>query len=265
MALAARLGRANAADLAPGSLYHGRMGGTPSGSDGSVYAASLAYVAELLSTLGVDSAEAFRTAGLDDPAALRPPQRIPVSEAVGLMRTIDETVGRPALHLELGMQVPVMAHSTMGNAIISSSDVGSALGLACRYLNLLVPAVQLVAEPHETGRRYLLHLDPVWWEAEHMVTEGLLGAIVGNLLQMLGEVIRPVLVTFAYAPPQRRRSLSKLARMSGRVWRRKKRRRLLGGPVGHADRHGQPGESASDGRGAQSGTPAGSSIALLFR
>ena len=94
--------------------------------------------------------------------------------------------GDPGLGLELGLNLNLGAHATLGQAFMTCRDLGQALDLFSRYYHLLAPNLELAFDSDANWTRLLLLSEPAPGEALFYY-ESLFGAIVNTLRTLLAD------------------------------------------------------------------------------
>ncbi|MCY1280290.1 putative HTH-type transcriptional regulator [compost metagenome] len=107
----------------------------------------------------------------------------------------------PALGLVLGQRLNVSTHGILGYAVLSSANLGTAIGFALKYYRVLGLAFEL--EMVEAGERVELRASESMplGALNRFAAEGLMTSLFTIARFLVGEELRDVQVGFAYPPP----------------------------------------------------------------
>ncbi len=109
---------------------------------------------DVVSRWGYNAETLFSPFQLTSEQLAEPEFRIPVHTANELVKLASRLTGEPTLGYHLGTQMRISIHGFIGYAIMTTHDIGEALVLANRFIQLRMPFLQLFFPPLAKKRLY---------------------------------------------------------------------------------------------------------------
>lgn len=161
----------------------------------------LHYIDGYLLELGFDSALIFRNAGLSYPDYVKPGERVSMALLASLVEQVEKQVKTPHFFLQLGKQIPLMAHGKLGVAMLACKDIHTLLLLSEKFVPLAFSALSLSVKDENDKTAFGICADSGFPQLDGVVVEVMLGTLMANLQRLSGIDIKPLSVTIRYAKP----------------------------------------------------------------
>jgi len=166
----------------------------------------LHYIDRYLQELGFDSALIFRRAGLSYPDYVKPGGRV----SMAVMASLIEQVKSPNFFLQLGKQIPLMAHGNLGVAMLACKDIHTLLLLAEKFVHLTFSSLSFLVKDDGKNTTFGICADTEFPLLDIAVIEVMLGTLMVNIQRLSGVDIKPVSVSINYSKPIHYRSYDTL-------------------------------------------------------
>ncbi len=162
----------------------------------------LHYIDSYLEELGFDSQSIFQGAGLDYPDYSPSGDRVSLQIIANLIEYIRNNIQKPDFALQLGRQIPLMAHGNLGAAMLASKDIHTLLMLGVKFCRLAFSSITMSVKEQGDCITFGILAESGFPVLDIAIIDAILGTAMENVQRLSGVRIQPLSVAIRHKKPK---------------------------------------------------------------
>ena len=171
------------------------------GRQQSAYGVLLSYLDEHLRELEKDSSFLLKSADIDDVSLIQPGQRIPF---IAMARACERVYRHPHLRgffLDHGARVTLTVQGNLGLALLSASNIESAVEILDQYSDIALPNLHLEIVKERNRASIEFSINTPFTDFNTAIAEALSVTLLKNLSFLIAKDLPLIGVEFIHSPP----------------------------------------------------------------